>query len=140
MKKRVKWSIGLGFTGLLAIALMGCVAVIPIAIHYYKTSSEYVATAEVNRPSDNVYAAVVKEAEGAGPGMKIIKRDDSNRLIEISDGTQTASIKVIEEEGKETQIVVTASLVEREKQKELALGVLLFLCNKYGEQCKVMEE
>jgi len=140
MKKRVKWSIGLGFTGLLAIALMGCVAAIPIAIHYYKTTTEYVATAEVTKPAENVYAVMVKEAEGAGPGMKIVKRDDTHRLIEISDGTQSASIKVIEEEGQETQIVVTATLVEREKQKELALGVLLFLCNKYGEQCQVSEK
>ena len=140
MQKEMKWFVGSGIAGLLAIALMGCVAVIPIAIHYYKTSSEYVATAEVTKPAENVYAVVVKEAEGAGSGMKIVKRDDSHRLIEISDGTQSASIKVIEEEGRETQIVVTATLVEREKQKELALGVLLFLCNKYGEQCKVMEE
>ena len=140
MQEKTKWFIGLGITGLLAIALIGCVAAIPIAIHYYKTSTGYVATAEVKQPAKDVYAVMVKEAEGAGPGMKIVKRDDSHRLIEISDGTQSASIKVIEEEGKETQIVVTASLVEREKGKELALGVLLFLCNKYGEQCKVLEE
>jgi len=126
-------------SGLFAIALMGCVLAIPIAIHYYKTSTGYVATAEVNKPADNVYAVVVKEAEGAGPGMKIVKRDDSQRLIDISDGTQTASIKVIEEDSRETQIVVTATLVEREKQKELALQVLLFLCDKYGEECKVKE-
>lgn len=118
---------------------MGCVAAIPVVISYYRTSSSYVATAEVVRPADQVYAVVVKEAEGAGPGMKIIKRDDSRRLIEISDGTQNASIKVIEEERKESQIVVTASLVERDKQRELALQVLLFLCNKYGRECSVRE-
>jgi len=139
MQKGMKWFIGLGITGLLATSLMGCILAIPVVISYYKTSSGYVAAAEVKKPADNVYAVVVKEAEGAGPGMKIVKRDDSQRLIEISDGIQTASTKVIEEDNRETEIVVTATLVEREKQKELALQILLFLCNKYGEECRVRE-
>lgn len=137
--KKGKWLFCLGFIGLLAVALMGCVAAIPVIIHYYQTSTGYVATAEVKRPEERVYAVVVMEVESAGPGMKIIKRDGSQRLIEISDGTQTASIMVIDEDTRETEIVVTASLVDREKQKELALRVLLFLCNKYGEDCRVRE-
>lgn len=98
------------------------------------------ATAEVPYPADKVYATVLQEAEDSGRGMKIVKRDDEHRLIEISDGDQTASIKVIEEKSGESQIVVTADLVEQEKQKELALQVLLFLCNKYGEECRVKEK
>jgi len=139
MKKRMKWFLGLALISLLTVGLMGCIMAIPAAINYFSTPSEYVATAEVSHPADNVYDAVVREAEGGEMGMKIVKRDDASRLLEISDGLQTATVKVIEERGGETQIIVTASKVEREQQNELALQVLLHLCQRYGEECQVRE-
>lgn len=123
--------------GLLLMALPGCVAAIPLAINYFSTPSEYVATAEVTHPAGDVYEKVVREAEGAGAGMRIISRKDAERLLQISDGVQTATIKVIEEGRGETQIIVTASKVERAEEKELAVQVLLHLCDRYGEVCRV---
>jgi hypothetical protein len=137
MPRRMQWFLRSTTLMLLAMACHGCIAAIPMLISYYSTPSEYIATAEVPASADKVYATVVRDTEGAGPGMKIVKRDDGARLIEINDGVQTAMIKVIEERGRETQIIVSASRVEREQQKELALQVLLHVCKAYGEECSI---
>lgn len=121
----------------LALGLGGCVAAIPLIIQHYSTPTEHIATAEVSAAADRVYATVVREAESAGPGMKIVKRDDARRLIEINDGVQTATIKVIEEPDGETQIIVAATRVDRDAQKELSVQVLLHLCREYGQACRV---
>ena len=139
MQKRMKWFFSASLIGLMMIGLMGCVVAIPYAISYFSTPSEYIATAEIDHPADEVYDAVVRDAEGAGPGMKIVKRDDLKRLIEINDGVQTATVKVIEEGRGETQIIVTANKAKREEQEELSLQVLLHLCKRYGKECRVRE-
>ena len=133
----MQWFLSLAILVLLAMALNGCFAAIPILINKYSTPSEYIAAAEVPVSAEKVYATVVRDAEGAGHGMKIVKKDDSERLIEINDGVQTATIKVIEESDKATKIIVAASRVKREEQKELSLQVLLHLCNQYGQECTV---
>lgn len=69
--------------------------------------------------------------------MKIVKRDDSKRLIEINDGVQTATIKVIQEVDSETQIIVAATRVDRDVQQELSVRVLLHLCRECGKACRV---
>ena len=121
----------------LALGLGGCVAAIPLIIQHYSTPTEHIATAEVSANADKVYATVVREAEGAGPGMKIVKRDDAGRLIQINDGVQTATIKVIQEPDGETQIIVAATRVDRDAQQELSVHVLLHLCREYGKACRV---
>lgn len=121
------------------LALSACVAAIPLVIQYYSTPTERIATAEVAASAERVYATVVREAEGAGPGMKIVRRDDANRLIEINDGVQTATIKVIQEPDGETQIIVAATRVERDSDKELSVRVLLHLCSEYGQACRIQE-
>ena len=137
MPRRIQWFLRSTILMLLAMACHGCIAAIPMLVYYYSTPSEYIATAEVPAPADRVYTTVVRDAEGAGSGMKIVKRDDAARLIEITDGVQTATIKVIEESGRATQIIVSASRVEREQQKELALQDLLHVCKAYGEECSI---
>jgi hypothetical protein len=122
-----------------ATALPGCIVAVPLVINYFSSSSEYIATAEVAHPADNVYAAVVRELEGPELNVTITKRDDAERLLEINDGVQTATVKVIREDRGETQIIVTASKGTSKRQKELALQVLLHLCRQYGEECTVRE-
>lgn len=122
---------------MLAVALNGCVAVIPMAINHFSTPTEHIATAEVSASADKMFSAVVREAEGAGAGMKIANRDDSERRVEISDGVQTATIKVIEEGKSETQIIVAVSGGGREKQEKLSLQIILHLCQESGIECSV---
>ena len=137
MRTEIHRSFRIAVLALATLALSACVAAIPLVIQYYSTPTEQIATAEVAASADKVYATVVKEAEGAGPGMKIVKRDDANRLIEINDGVQTATIKVIQEPDGETQIIVAATRVDRDAQQELSVRVLLHLCREYGQACRV---
>lgn len=124
---------------LATLALGACVAAIPLVIQYYSTPTEHIATAEVAASAERVYATVVREAEGAGPGMKIVSQDDANRLVEINDGVQTATIKVIQEPDGDTQIIVAATRVERDSDKELSVRVLLHLCSEYGQACRIQK-
>jgi hypothetical protein len=68
----------------------------------------------------------VKEAEARSPTVKIVKRDDSGRLLEITDGSQTASLKAVPLASDRTEIVVVADApkaqVEKNGEQELALG------------------
>jgi hypothetical protein len=57
-----------------------------VAIKYYQSTREYVATAEVGVDGETVHRTAVKEAEARSPTVKIVKRDDSGRLLEITDG------------------------------------------------------
>jgi len=139
MRTEIHRSFRIAVLALATLALSACVAAIPLVIQYYSTPTEQIATAEVAASADKVYATVVQEAEGAGPGMKIVRRDDANRLIEINDGVQTATIKVIQEPDGETQIIVAATRVDRDAQKDLSVQVLLHLCREYGQACRVQE-
>ena len=92
----------LAFLSILSVILfLGCVAAIPIAVYYYNTDDNYIATAEVRRNADDLWLAILRLAEKrveAGEGkLKILKRDDTERLIEATDGVQTASVKIIPE-------------------------------------------
>jgi hypothetical protein len=54
-----------------------------------------------------------------------VKQDDAARLLEITDGAQSASVKAAPLSGSRTEIVVVADVPKgdrsREKEQELAL-------------------
>ncbi|MGE5237474.1 MAG: hypothetical protein ACM3ON_01590 [Chloroflexota bacterium] len=127
----------LSLVAVMTASLMGCVLAIPAAISYFKGPNTIVAAAEVDVPADEVYKTVLREAERTGPDIKIVKRNDPERLIDITDGVQTATVKVSEEGRKETEIIVVATAVEREKDKELSLRVINHLCAATGETCEI---
>jgi hypothetical protein len=49
---------------------MGCFLAIPVAIKYYQSTREYVATAEVDVDGETVHRTAVKEAEARSPTVK----------------------------------------------------------------------
>ena len=81
------------------IFFLGCVAAIPIVVYYYNTDDNYVATAEVRKNADDLWLAVLRVVEkraGEGEGkLKLLKRNDTERLIEATNGVQTGSVKII---------------------------------------------
>ena len=76
-----------------ALSFFACIAAIPIAIHYAKSKEGYVAEAEIPAPAEKVYRAAVSLAEERAPEVKILKKDDENRVIEVTDDIQKASLK-----------------------------------------------
>jgi hypothetical protein len=136
------------FMSMLAVIFMfACVAAIPLVVKYAKSDKGYVSTVEVPASADKVYQTAIRETE-ARPNLKILKRDDAERFIEVTDGVQKASAKAKPVGPEKTELVVVANVpkteegkeVEREREKELSLRVVNVLCDGLGVKCNVVEK
>ena len=127
-----------GFSGLICIIatamfLNSCVLAIPAVVKYYKDKSNFVASAEVRVPVEEVYSAAVKEAEARAPEIKIVKRNDAEHMLEITDGVETATFKTAQLTEEVSQIFIVAKSPEgAEREKELALRIIEGLCKSMG--------
>ena len=139
--------VGLLVVFLAAMSLMACPVVIPVAVHYFKTDDNYVAEADVSSSADEVWAAIVrrgKQAEADGRA-KIIDSNDTKRTMKITDGVQTANLKVLSLEENKSRVTIVASLPkgeegEKEREKELALSMMEGLCEEAKAGCKLIKE
>jgi hypothetical protein len=80
-----------------------------------------------------------------GEKLTILKRDDTDRLLEASDGNQVGSIKIIPEGKRKSKIIVTADLpkeVEKEsyKTQELAAFIMKALCEGAQAECESVKK
>jgi len=149
MKYNFKFNLVAFLTLLSVILFLGCVAVIPIAVYYYNTDDNYVATAETRRNADDLWLDIlrfaerrVKEAQGK---ITILERNDTERLLEVTDGFQTASVKIIPEGRRKSKLVIIANVPkgeekELEKEQELAARIMKKLCEEAKAECKLVEE
>ncbi len=128
----------------LAFFAFGCVLAVPVAIQYYQSMKNYVATAEVGVPAETVYRTAIKEAQARSKTIKIVKRDDSGRLLEIASGAQTASIKAVPLTNEKTQMVVVADVPEsaggKEKEQELALRIIRIVADSLGVKYEITKK
>jgi hypothetical protein len=108
-----------------------------------------VATADVRQNADDLWLAMLRLAEkraGEGEGeLKILKRNDTERLLEATDGVQTGSVKIIPEGRRKSKIIVTADVPkgeekELEKEQELSARIMKNLCEEAKAECKLVEE
>lgn len=132
------------YFGLLTVILMvtsftACVAAIPVVV-YYKSKSHYVATVEINVDANKAYQAANEEVE-ARSHLKILEKKDSELFLEITDGKQTASVKVVSTGTNKTKLIVTADIegMEQEKEKELAMKAVDIICNNLGVKYQLIE-
>ena len=140
----------LAFLSILSVILfLGCVAAIPIAVYYYNTDDNYIATAEARRNADDLWLAILrlveKRAEAGEGKIKILKRDDTERLLEATDGFQTASVKIIPEGRRKSKLIIIANVTkgeekELEREQELAAQIMKNLCEEAKAECKLAEE
>jgi hypothetical protein len=134
---------------IVAVFCLGCVAAVPIAVYYYSTDFNYIATAEVRKDADELWLAVLRTVEKyvgeGGQKLKILKRDDTERLLEATDGDQVGSIKIIPEGRRKSKIIVTADVPkgdekESDKEQELAAYIMKSLCEEAKAECKLVKE
>ena len=132
---------------LLVIFFAGCIAAIPV-IYYYASDDSYVATADVKKNPDEIWQAVTQMADKrvSEGRIKILKKEDSDRLIKVTDEIQTAEVKVISKEGGGSKIIVKADVPseskeeELKKEEELALRIMKNLCEEAKANCKLVEK
>jgi hypothetical protein len=132
------------------ISMVACIALIPLAIHYYKTPEGYVATADVPLPAQTVYSKAVSMAEEkvAQGRLKITKKEDADLLIAVSDGKQHASLKAIPVSADKSKMIVTADVPEekeqgkekeKEMEQELALRIVNNMCTQLDTKCTIVK-
>jgi hypothetical protein len=150
MKHNLRQNLTAFFSFFLAATFFaGCIAAVPIIVHYAKGDDGYVATAEVNESADELWQSVTqladkRVAEGRG---KIVEKEDSDRLMKVTDGIQTAEVKVDPKEGGGSEIIVRADIpdekdkkVEEKKEEELALRIMKDLCEEAEADCKIVKK
>lgn len=134
----------------LASSAMGLIFLAPVIIYKSIKNKGYEATAQMSATPEKVYSAAVSGAEEKAPKIKIVKKEDENMFLEVTDGVQTASVRVKQasEEGM-SEVTVIASVPKEEgqekearteKEKELALRVVELLCTKLDVVCTVKKE
>ena len=130
------------------VFFLGCVAAIPIAVYYYSTDDNYIATAEVRKNADDLWLAVLrlaeKRAEESEGNLKILSRNDTERLLKATDGVQTGSVKIIPDGRRKSKIIITADVPrgedqELKKEQELAARIMKNLCQEAKAECKLVE-
>jgi hypothetical protein len=145
--KAVLRSFGFYFVIMAIMLSFSCIAAIPLVIEYEKSKKGYVSKVEVPAPADKVYQTALREAE-ARHKLKILKKDDTERLIEITDGVQKASVKATPAGPEKTDLEIVADIpkteegkeVEVEREKELSLRIVNVLCDALGVKCTVAEK
>jgi len=135
----------------LATSAMGLIFLAPVvAYKYMKKDKGYEAIAQMPATPEKVYSAAVSIAEEKAPTIKIVKKEDENMFIEVTDGIQTASVTVKKaaEEGK-SEFTVLATVpkeegqekeVQTNKEKELAHRIVYLMCTKLEAECTLIKE
>ncbi|MFZ2197120.1 MAG: hypothetical protein WAV13_05255 [Thermodesulfovibrionales bacterium] len=130
---------------------MGLIFLAPIAIYKYsKRDKGYEAIVQMPAAPEKVFSAAVSMAQEKAPDIKIVKKEDENMFLEVTDGVQTASVTVkkAEEEGK-TDLTILATLpkeedqekeVRKDKERELAHRIVYMMCTKLEVECTLTKE
>ncbi len=128
-----------------AISVLSCVAAIPVAIKYARTASQTTAEAEMPVPAEKVYRTAVSMAEEKN--LRILKKDDDKRYIEVTDGVQTGSLKAVPTAGDKTDVTVTATVPSeeprekrKEHEKELTLRIIDRICERLEVKCTIVKQ
>ena len=143
--------VGLPVVFLTVMSLLACPIIIPPAVHYYKTRDAYVATVTLKVEAEKVYNAVVTVAEEkANDGtIKITNKAPQILFLEATDGVQTVGVKVNKVRTRQTNMVITANIPEKEgvskefekdREKELAARVMKNICQALNQNCTLVEQ
>jgi hypothetical protein len=143
--------VGLPVVFLIVMSLLACPIIIPPAVHYYKTRDAYVATVTLKVEAEKVYDAVVTVAEEkASEGhIKITDKAPQILFLEATDGVQTVGVKVNKVRTRQTNMVITANIpdkegvskeLEKNREKELAARTMTTICQVLKQNCTLVEE
>jgi hypothetical protein len=130
----------------MVMSFLGCVAAVPMAVVYYEREHEYIVTVQLPKNADKVYQTAIEVGEEMSKEgkVKILKREDSKRLIRGESATQTprkGSFHVISVDGRSSQIIATGERGKYEKEdKALTFEAVKRVAEKLGVKYKVIKE
>ena len=113
--------------------------------------AQSVATVTMNANADKVYSEILSQVdkrveEGK---VKILNKEKENQYLEVTDGVQTAAIKVNKVEENLTNMVITANIptaegvseeLEKQREKELAARIMKNVCQGLNLKCELVEQ
>jgi len=134
----------------LTMSAMGLIFLAPVILYKASKNKGYEATVQMPATPEKVYGAAVSIAEEKAPDIKIVKKEDENMFLEVTDGVQTASVKVKKsaEEGK-SEFTVLATVpkeegqekeVQKDKERELAHRIVYLMCTELEVECTLTKE
>ncbi len=143
--------VGLAVVFLTVMSLMACFVAMPPVMNYYKTKDAYVATVTLKLDAEKVYNAVVTVAEekASGGNIKITNKAPQILFLEATDGVQTVSVKVNKVRKRQTNMVITADIpdkegvseeLEKNREKELAARTMISICQELNQNCTLAEQ
>lgn len=143
--------VGLPVVFLTVMSLMACFVAIPPVMNYYKTKDAYVATVTLRVEAEKVYDAVVTVAEekASEGNIKITNKAPQILFLEATDGVQTVSVKVNKVRKRQTNMVITANIpdkegvskeLEKNREKELAARTMTNICQALNQNCTLVEQ
>ena len=143
--------VGLPVVFLIVMSLLACPVIIPPAVNYYKTRDAYVAIVTLKVEAEKVYNAVVSVAEEkASDGtIEITNKAPQILFLEATDGVQTVSVKVNKVRTRQTNMVITANIPDKEgvskefeknREKELAARTMKNICQVLNQNCTLVEQ
>jgi hypothetical protein len=135
----------------MATFTMGLIFLAPVvAYKYMKKDKGYEAIVQMPAAPEKVYSTAVSMAQEKAPDIKIVKKEDENMFLEVTDGVQTASVTVKKaaEEGK-SDLTILATVpkeegqekeVQKDKERELAHRIVYMMCTKLEVECTLTKE
>jgi hypothetical protein len=144
MRSKKKNKIALRFFGYLisvltATSMLGCIAAIPIAVKYLKSSKHITATLQINEKADTIYQIIVRELQ-VTPNVLIKERDDAKFQVEATRGEQYGSFKVTSIGANKSHVIITVDAGEKEEDEQLAKNIVNRICEEVKAPCKTIEE
>jgi hypothetical protein len=96
-----------------------------------------VATVVIERKADKVYVTALKAIEAA-PKFRITRQDPGERIIDFSDGTHAAGLKVSQVNDKVVHLLVASVVMpDQDSTTSLVLAGIMRVCKEVGASCSL---
>ena len=98
-----------------------------------------VATVVIEGKADKVYGTALKAIE-ATQKLRITRQDSRERIIDFSDGTHAAGIKVSQVNDKVVHLLVAAVVMpDEDSTTSLVLSGVMRICKEVGASCSIAQ-
>jgi hypothetical protein len=95
-----------------------------------------VATVVIEGKADKVYSTAVKTID-AKSKFHITRQDPRERIIDFSDGTHSAGLKVSQVNDNVVHLLVVAVVPDQDSTTSLVLSGVMRVCKEVGANCSV---